>query len=96
MRADYDSQANAISIKLSGDAGAGRADEVHPRGIVALNRDRPVELQLLYPELGVEEPLGAVARAYDLDEEALVAATRAALAAPDRSVTLDVAVRSAA
>lgn len=96
MRADYDSQANAISITLSGDVGARHADEVHPRAIVALNRDRPVELQLLYPELGVEEPLAAAARAYGLDEEALIAATQAALAAPDRSITLDVAVRSAA
>lgn len=96
MRADYDSKANAISIALSREADAERADRVHSRAIVALSGDRPVELQLLYPDLGVEEPLGVAARAYGLDVEALIAAAQAALAAPDRSVTLDVAVRSAA
>jgi hypothetical protein len=62
--------------------------------VVALHDDRPVELQLLYPDLGVDEPLDSAARRYELDVEALVAAAQAALAAPDRSVTLDVAVRS--
>jgi hypothetical protein len=96
MRADYDSQANAISIALSGQERAERADEVHPRAVVALHDGCPVELQLLYPDLGIEEPLEAVSLAYALDKEALVAAVQAALAAPDRSVTLDVAVRSPA
>jgi len=63
---------------------------------VALRGDRPVELQLLYPDLGVDEPLGVAARSYGLDVEALIAAAQAALAAPDRSVTLAVAGRSAA
>lgn len=96
MRADYDSEANAISIALSQAPHAERADEVHPRAIVGLRGDRPIELQLLYPDLGIDEPLSAVARAYGLDREALAAATKAALAAPDRSVTLDVATRSLA
>lgn len=96
MRADYDSKANAISITLLREAGAERADQVHPRAIVALQGDRPVELQILYPDLGIDEPLDAVANAYRLDEEALVAAAQAALAAPNRLVTVDVAVRSVA
>jgi len=91
MRADYDSKANAISIVLSDATQAERADQVHQRAVMALHGNRPVELQLLYPDLGIDEPLGAVCRAYDLDEEALAAAARAALAAPDRSVTLEVA-----
>jgi hypothetical protein len=95
MRADYDSKANAISISLALEGRAERADQVHSRLVVALHNDRPVELQLLYPDLGVKEPLGAVAQNYGLDIEALVAAAQAALAAPDRSVTVDVAVRSA-
>jgi hypothetical protein len=37
-----------------------------------------------------------IAERYDLDAEALIAAARAALAAPDRAVTVDVAVRAAA
>ncbi|HKB50218.1 MAG TPA: hypothetical protein VKC63_02170 [Solirubrobacterales bacterium] len=96
MRADYDSKANAISITLSREVGAERAGQVHSRAIVALRGDRPVELQLLYPDLGVDEPLGVAARSYGLDVEALIAAAQAALAAPDRSVTLAVAGRSAA
>lgn len=96
MRADYDSKANAISIALGGAARAGSADQVHSRAVVALGEAGPVELQVLYPDLGVEDPLRAAANSYDLDEEALIAAAQAALAAPDRSVTLDVSVRSAA
>jgi hypothetical protein len=95
-QADYDSKANAISIALSREGQAGRADQVHSRAVVALCDGRPIELQLLYPDLGVDVPLAAVAERYGLDAEALVAAARAALAAPDRSVTLDVAIRSAA
>ena len=96
MHADYDSKANAISIALVRAGQAERADQVHSRAIAALCDGRPVELQLLYPDLGVDEPLRAAAERYDLDAEALIAAAQAALAAPDRSVTLDVAVRSAA
>jgi len=42
---------------------------------------------------GLEDPLTAVAAAYDLDLEALLAAARAALAAPDRTIVLDVLAR---
>lgn len=96
MRADYDSEANAISIRLAPESGALRADQVHPRAVVAASGDRPIELQLLYPDLGVDEPLRAAAEHYALDLEALIAAAAAALAAPNRSVTLDVALPSAA
>jgi hypothetical protein len=96
MRADYDSEANAISITLAQGALAEKADSRHPRAVVALRKDEPVELQLLYPDLGVNEPLRAVAQRYRLDPEALIAAANAALAAPDRAVTLEVALRSTA
>jgi hypothetical protein len=96
MRADYDSKANAISIELEAVDSADRADQVHRRVIVALRENRPVELQLLYPDLGVDEPLRIAAERYGLDPEALIAASTAALAAPDRCVTVDVAIRFAA
>jgi hypothetical protein len=96
MRADYDSQANAISIILVDGATAERADTRDSRAVVALRKERPVEVQLLYPDMGVEEPLRAVAERYGLDPEALIAAANAALAAPDRAVTLEVALRSTA
>jgi hypothetical protein len=96
MRADYDSEANSISIELEAAETAERADEVHRRAIVALHEGRPVELQLLYPDLGIDEPLRAVAERYELDFEALIATATAAIAVPGRAVTVDVAVRSAA
>lgn len=96
MRADYDSTANAISIVLGDARRADRSDEVHPRAIVALAGGHPVEVQLLYPDMGLGEPLAAVAERYKLDAEALAAAAQSAVAAPDRVVSLEVAARPAA
>lgn len=96
MRSDYDKEANAISITLVDSPSADRADQRHERAIVALRDGEPVELQILYPDLGIDEPLRAVVEKYELDFETLVAATTAALAAPDRVVTLEVAARSTA
>ena len=95
MWADYDKEANAVSITLVQGATAERADQRHPRAIVALRRGEPVSLELLYPNLGVDEPLRIVAEHYGLDWESLAAAANAALAAPDRAVTLEVSARLA-
>lgn len=91
MRADYDSTAQAISIAIVDGSRADSSDEVHSRAIVALADGKPVEVQLLYPDMGIGEPLAAVADRYDLDLEALRAAAQSALAAPDRVVVLEVA-----
>ena len=96
MRADYDSSANAISIVITDAQRADRSDEVHARAIVALAAGRPVEVQLLYPDLGISDPLAAVANRYDLDREALEAAAQSALAAPNRVVSVEVAAASPA
>lgn len=96
MRAGYDSTANAISIAITDAPHADKSDEVHSRAIVALADGKPVELQLLYPDIGVDEPLAAVADRYDLDLEALHAAAQSALAAPDRVVVLEVEARTPA
>jgi hypothetical protein len=90
MRAEYDSAADAISITLAEANAPSKGDEVHERAIVAISGGRPAEIQLLYPSQGTGEPLGAVASRYSLDLEALEAAARAALAAPDRAVEVDV------
>jgi hypothetical protein len=95
MRAQYDSDANAISIELIGAEKADRADQVHERAVVAVRGGQAIELQLLYPDLGLAEPLAAVVARHPLDREALAAAATT-LAAPDRSVSMDVASRSAA
>ena len=96
MRADYDSSANAISIVIAEGAHADQSEEVHARAIVALAEGRPVEVQVLYPDMGLTEPLLAVAERYELDREALQAAAQSALAAPDRVVVLEVAARASA
>lgn len=96
MRAEYDSTANAISIAISDARYADKSDEVHSRATVALAAGVPVEVQLLYPDMGIIDPLSAVAERYELDVEALQAAAQSALAAPDRAVTLEVAARAAA
>jgi hypothetical protein len=96
VQADYDSTANAISITVTDAQRADHSDEVHPRAVVALFDERPVEVQLLFPDLGISEPLTAVAARYALDFEALAAAAQSALAAPDRVISLEVAARSAA
>lgn len=96
MRADYDSTANPISIAITDAPHADKSDEVHARAIVALADGKPVEVQLLYPDKGISEPLGAVADRYDLDVEALHAAAQSALAAPDRVVVLEVEARAPA
>jgi hypothetical protein len=96
MRADYDSTANAISIALTDAAQADSSDEVHSRAIVALADTKPVEVQVLYPNTGIDEPLAAVADRYELDLEALHAAAQSALAAPDRVVALEVGDRASA
>ena len=96
MRADYDSSANAISIAIAEAPRADKSDEVHSQAIVALADGKPVEVQLLYPDLGIDEPLAAVADRYALDLEALRAAAQSALAAPDRVVVLEVGARTPA
>ncbi|HVY96880.1 MAG TPA: hypothetical protein VHA54_07965 [Solirubrobacterales bacterium] len=76
--------------KLDEGARADKADSSHPRAVVALRHGKPVELQLLYPDLGLEEPLRTAARGYDLEPQALVAAAKAALALPDRTLSLEI------
>lgn len=98
MRADYDSQADAISIDLADgvDRWDGGTDEVHDRCTVAIAAGRPVNVEVLYPNQGINEPLAAAADRYNLDLQALTAAASSALAAPDREVRIDVRARALA
>jgi len=93
MHAEYDTQANAISIEIVEAEQAARGDEVHERAIVALAGGRAVEVQVLYPDLGIDEPIRIASERYGLDREALTAAARSALAAPDRRVVVEVGLR---
>ena len=97
MRAEYDSEANALAIDLVPDALADHDEEIDGRCNVAVDRaGRPVSVELLYPDMGVEPLLTAAAGRFGLDAEALIVAARAALGAPDREILLEVRARTAA
>ncbi len=94
MRAEYDSIADALSIDIvevdRWNGGEGVDDDYCT---VAFADGRPVNVELISPR----DNLALLARAaeqFDLDAEALEAAARSALAAPDRAVVLDVHGRS--
>jgi hypothetical protein len=95
MRAEYDSQADALSIDLIEVEGWDGPDESvdDSHCTVAIAGGRPANVELLAPatHLGL---LDRAAERYQLDAEALQAAARSALAAPDRVVVLDVASRA--
>src|SRR3954451_5288444 len=89
MKADYDSEADALSIQFSPCKHYDHQESVDEDnchvGIVA---GRPVDIELLYPARHLDL-LGIAAERYELDGGALLAAAKAALAAPDRLITMD-------
>jgi hypothetical protein len=97
MRADYDSQGDTLAIELLDvdqlDYGD---DSAHPQAVVSFREGQLAVVDVIGARHDVAEPLHAVAAAYDLDFEALLAAARAALAAPDRTVVVSVLVRATA
>lgn len=98
MRADYESLTDAIEIELEP---IGRLDYGVPveggAVIVHFLDDRPVVIDVIGTRKhDFEQPLRVAAERYDMDVEALIAASKAAIAAPDRQVRLDVGARIAA
>lgn len=96
MKADYDSEADALSIDLlevSRWDGGDSIDEAENCN-VAFSQGRLANVELLYPgdNLGL---LKLAADRFELDPEALLAAAKAALAAPDRAVTIELSGRLA-
>lgn len=96
MRADYDSKGDTIQIELEPVDRLDRDDASIVGVIVGIRDERPVMVDLIGARTEVEERLRVAADRYDLDAEALIAAARAVLAAPDRAITLAVALRAAA
>jgi hypothetical protein len=97
MRADYDSEGDTIQIELEPVRKLGHAEDIgNGAVIVSIHEDRPVMVDVIGTGNGFEDPLRVAAERYGLDAEALIAAAQAARAAPDRTITLDVAVRAAA
>jgi hypothetical protein len=95
MRADYDSIAETIQIELEPVERLDRDDADIDGIVVGLREGKPVLIDLVGTGPTVETRLRTAAERYDLDAEALIAAANAALAAPNRTVTLDVAAGAA-
>jgi hypothetical protein len=96
MRADYDSEGDTIQVELESVSKLERSDVIGGGAvIVGLYEDRPVMVDVIGTRHQFEGPLRMAAERYDLDAEALIAAAKAALAAPDRPVTLGVGGRLA-
>lgn len=91
MRADYDSEGDTIQIELEPVRRLGHGEVIgNGAVIVGIYEDRPVMIDVIGTKGDFERPLRVAAERYNLDDEALIAAARAALSAPDRAVTLDV------
>jgi len=96
MRADYDSEADALDIELVRFKlleGQDSVDDTYCQ--VGFAGGVPVCVELLTPAEHLDL-LDVVANRYDLDGAGLLAAAQAALAAPDRIVDLEVGARVAA
>lgn len=90
MRADYDSEADALDIKLVRFERLEGQDSVHDTYCqVGIAKGIPACVELLNPAEHLDL-LAVVSKRYDLDGGALLAAAKAALAAPNRVVELEV------
>jgi uncharacterized protein YuzE len=90
MRAEYDSEADALSIDLIEAEQWDASDPIDDDYCtLAFAGGRAANIELLAPAQHLEL-LALAAKRHGLDQEALEAAARSALAAPDRTVVLDV------
>ncbi|HEV2856771.1 MAG TPA: hypothetical protein VGW80_00015 [Solirubrobacterales bacterium] len=91
MKADYDSKVDALLIQLLRPGlcdGAVEIDDTYCR--VETRKGRVASIELLSPADHLDL-LERAAEQLGLDHEALLATAEAALAAPDRAVTVEVA-----
>ena len=90
MRVDYDSEADALDIELFPFERFERQETVHDTYCqVGFAKGVPASVELLNPSDQIPL-LDVAAERYDLDAAALKAAARAALAAPDRVIKIEV------
>jgi hypothetical protein len=95
MKVSYDSVGDTIQIALQ-PTDRLEHDEVDVSGvIVGIREGRPVTIDLIGTPAGVERRLRVAAERHGLDAEALSASAHAALAAPDRAITIVVGPREA-
>ena len=94
MRTDYDSEGDTIQIELEPVQKLGHGEPVgNGAVVVGIFEDRPVMVDVIGTKGDFEQPLRLAAEQYDLDAEALIAAAKAALVAPNRPVMLGVGGR---
>ena len=98
MRADYDSEGDTIRIEWAELQRPAYGEDVeNGAAIVSVHDDLPVAIDVIGTRnYDFEKSLRTAAETYGLDAESLVAIARAAIAAPDRPVQLDVGGRIAA
>lgn len=91
MRVDYDSEADALYIRLT-DEPLARSAEFGQNVIVDLDAEgRPRGVEVIAPGHPFARELARAAARFRMDAEALTAAVAASVAAADRTVTLEVA-----
>ncbi|MBB4662214.1 hypothetical protein [Conexibacter arvalis] len=90
MLAHYDSEARSLAISLEADASHRRVTEVAPNVIVGVRDGRAVFVEVIACDVVGLDGLGTAAREFGLDGDALHAAARAAIAAPDRDIDITV------
>jgi hypothetical protein len=97
MKVDYDSEAHSLLFEFSefrpredGDYTEELADS---SCIVQIHKGRADGILLLYADTDIKR-LDEAAERFDLDPDGLRAAANAALAAPDREITIEVGAQS--
>jgi uncharacterized protein YuzE len=96
VKADFDSEANALWIALR-TSPYSRTEEIDDRCRVLLDAsERVLGVEVLYLDEPYDDLLRIAAERFDLDAEALIGIARAAVAAPDREVTLRLGARATA
>jgi hypothetical protein len=93
MKVDYDSEAKSVLFEFGEFRVSEDGDYVEEVAdgmcIVRFHDDRPEAIQLLGADKDIT-PLDEAAERFDLDAEGLRAGARAALAAPDREIQIEV------
>jgi hypothetical protein len=94
MKVDYDSGGDTIQLVLEPIDRLQRDDADIAGVIVGICDERPMMVDLIGTATGIDRRLEVVGERYRLDTEALTAAAHAALAAPDRTIIIDVTGRT--
>ncbi len=97
MRADYDSEGDTVQIGLQTVERVDYGDDTVDDGLViGMCGGKPVRVDVIGTDGDLAAALRRAGEQLDLDSEALLAAARAAISAPDRQIVLDVGSRVAA